>query len=339
MSSTTLADLAGDESDPVHLLLIADTKLGKSSYVAQAAKAGFHIFYIDSDNGRSALEYQLKDDSEAKARIHYFRTARPAKFLTGLFESNNEFSWNTTTDKEYLASTAKPDDSIFTISVPLWLSARQCVTNIDSWTSVAADCMGLGADKAKVKLTDMDTESQRVYGDAFRRANLILGGIQHAPFHVIVQAHGTPFEKYAKPEGKTVQEMKQRDFRLIDVIDVPISTSKPHGREMGKYFNHIGWLDYDPTSPLLPRVMIDFRRSPLRVSGGPPNCFVEATKYGFEKYAAGAGIAFPEGTFQRRLAKELNPASQTSLAGAGPKEVKPLPGIAGLNLNKKATAQ
>lgn len=334
MGSATLADQPDSEAGAVHLLLIADTKLGKSSYVAQAAKAGFSVFYVDSDNGKSAINFQLKDDLAARQRVVYLPTSKPAKFIEGLFEASREFSWNLDLDSEYVAMTAKPEHRIFTVNIPLWLSAKHCLLSIDSWTSIAADCMDIGANKARVKLTEMGNDAQKVYGDALRRADLILNCIQHAPFHVIVQAHGTTFEKYEKPEGKTMKEMKQADFRLIDTIDVPISTSRPHGRQMGKYFNHIAWLDYDPSSPLMPKVMIDFRRSPLRISGGPPNCFKLASEYGFEHYASGVGTEFPEGTFEIRPASELQPASQTSLAAAGPQEVKPLPGLAGLNLQR-----
>ena len=59
-------------SDPVHLLLIGDSKTGKSSYVADAILAGFNVVYFDSDNGLSALKFRLGSNAEARNRLHYF---------------------------------------------------------------------------------------------------------------------------------------------------------------------------------------------------------------------------------------------------------------------------
>lgn len=310
---TTLADMPTDIPDPVHLLLIADTKLGKSTYVAQAAKDGFHVIYIDSDNGLSALRHHLQGDIEAQRRVTYVRTDSPAQFLEGFFEEPKLFRWDLTRDSAYTAMLVKPDTEILEIDIQKLLNSRGIILSIDTWTSVAADAMGFSAEKAKVKLTDMGSEGQGVYGNAYRRVNLLAACLQHAPFHVIVQAHGSIFERFEKPTGKSTREMKQNELTLVEVIEVPLSTSKPHGKEMGKFFNHIAWLKFDHKS-FPPATYIDFTRSSSRIGGGPPNVYAKADDFGFIKYAMPGPLV--EGTIVTRKGTEL---SQPALASAGHK--------------------
>lgn len=312
MSSGTLAEMDDMTPDPVHLLLIADTKLGKSTYVAQAAKDGFHVLYIDSDNGLSALRHHLKGDMEALGRITYVRTNSPAQLLESMLDEANVFRWDLTRDAPYTAMLVKPDSRILEISIPRLLASRGLILAIDTWTSVAADALGLGAEKAKVKLTNMENESQRVYGDAYRRVNFIAVCLQHAPFHVIVQAHGTIFERFVKPTGKSTREMKQNEFILEEILEVPLSSSKPHGKEMGKYFNHVAWLSLDSrTFPA--KTLIDFTRKVGRIGGGPPNIVAPADEFGFIKYAT---LSEPVPDFARVL-KGSELVAQPALAAAG----------------------
>lgn len=309
---TTLADMPQENPDPVHLLLIADSKLGKSTYVAQAAKAGFHVLYVDSDNGLSALRFALRDDLEAQRRVTYVRTDSPATFLEKLFDTAEVFRWDLSRDSDYVQMLVKPESRILEISVPKLLQSSGLILSIDSWTTVAGDSLGIGADKAKVALTDMGGESQRVYGDAYRRATFIAACIQQAPFHVIVQAHGTIFERYSKPLHKSARDAKQAEFILEEVMEVPLSTSKPHGKEMGKFFNHIAWLGFDSTTAI-PRIMIDFTRRPNRLGGGPPNVIRPIDEFGFEKYAQ---MAEPvEGYARVILGTEM--VTKPALAAAG----------------------
>jgi len=72
---------------------------------------------------------------------------------------------------------------------------------------------------------------------------------------------------------------------LLETIEVPISSSRVCGLEMGKHFNHIGWLSVTPNG----MVDISFQRSPTRVSGGPPNRIDRTGSLGFAKLVADSG--------------------------------------------------
>lgn len=265
----TLDELPPIES-PVHLLIIGNTKTGKSVYTAQAARDGFNVVYIDSDNGRSALDFALANDPAAKKRVHYLGVTRPQRFITAFLRSTsaNPMKWNVRTQQVSVKMNPleQPDDKLWVIDITAipytWL------ISLDSWSSLSYDALEIGSPEQKAELLDREsTNSQGLYGTANTQVSFIANMIQKDPRHWIVQAHGTTYEKYEKPLNQQAGLMKQKDMVLRDIIDVPLSSSRPHGETMGTRFNHIGWLDLDGAG----NVEIDFTRRRNRVGGGPPN--------------------------------------------------------------------
>lgn len=272
-------DEVPDSQDPVHLLAIGDTKSGKSTYAAEAAIAGFTLIYLDSDNGKSALKYALRNHPEAMKRVHYFNTSRPADFLQALLRSSTAkpMWWNPETDQE-VSQFQKPgekDSSIWEFNITKVPDSWVLV--VDTWTSVAADALGIGSAEQSAKL--IDGTDQQIYGAANAKLTYVCNMIQKLPCHAIVQAHGTKYEVYEKPTGKSTSSMKQGEMILRETIDVPVSSSRPHGQVMATRFNHIGWLGVDHTG----QTTIDFRRRPNRVGGGPPNQITTTDKLPFAK--------------------------------------------------------
>lgn len=251
------------EYDPTHLLLIGDTKMGKSTYAAQCARDGFHLLYVDSDNGISALRNALGTDEAAMKRIQYIRTNSPCDFLTEFFDSP-VFRWNLTQDKKFSSGLAKPTDEMVEI-IPSRMPRGIILVN-DSWTSTALDAMEIGAENKKVELEAMGEKSQNVYGDAGMRLTLLLTVIQHSKFNCIVLAHGTFYERMEKPTG-VIGEVKQKDMILKEVLKVPLSSSRVHGYNMGKHFTDIGWLDLNRMNER----QLDFTVEFQRIGGGRPN--------------------------------------------------------------------
>jgi hypothetical protein len=258
-------------NDPIHLLAIADSKVGKSVYVAQAAIDGFNVVYVDSDNGVSAARWAIEEAKkpEALKRIHYFPTTRPVEFMKGLLRSStrNPHMWVKDKDRLWgkLATGVDPDDTVWVMDITKlprsWILAQ------DSWTSMAGDALGIGSAIQDADLLDEEANKQGIYGDANANLMYICNMIQKLPAHVIVQAHGTRFEVYDKPLNVTVADAKQKMFKLKETMDVPVSSSRPHGKEMASRFNHIGWMYVN----MLGETEIDFTRKPDRVGGGPPN--------------------------------------------------------------------
>ena len=263
-------DQVEEEQGVVHLLLIADSKMGKSTYAAEAAIAGFHLIYLDSDNGLSALNAAInkeKDALEIKKRVDYFRITHPRLFLQLFLRSSAKrpLFWCPSKNKAVNAKT--PD---MAEDEPIWVFnstaiPASSVLVIDSWTSLSQDALQqLRSDQTAPLLEGTD---QGIYGEAKASVDYFANILQSVPYHVIVQAHPTRYEVYEKPANTSGADMKQKDMKLVDTYEVPVSTSRVAGLDMGKRFNHIGWLNITPTGT----VEIDFTRKPRRVGGGPPN--------------------------------------------------------------------
>lgn len=228
---------------------------------------GWHMIYVDSDNGLSALRRAFGDNAaKFMERVHYFGTEQAATFLEGMTE-RAIFRWNETQDKEYSSVEAKPGDRIAEIKpgrIP-----RNMILAIDSWSAVALSAMMIGAENKKTELERMaeENKSQAVYGDAGIRLTKLLAVIQHAPFHVIVQAHPIVYEKLEKPINKLLKEVKQSEMMIRDTIEIPLSSSRPHGNSMGKFFNEIGWIELNN----MHERVVDFTQYKHRISGGTLN--------------------------------------------------------------------
>ena len=263
-------DQVEEEQGVVHLLHIADSKMGKSTYAAEAAIAGFHLIYLDSDNGLSALNAAInkeKDALEIKKRVDYFRITHPRLFLQLFLRSSAKRPLFWCPNKNKAVNAKTPD---MAEDEPIWVFnstaiPASSVLVIDSWTSLSQDALQqLRSDQTAPLLEGTD---QGIYGEAKASVDYFANILQSVPYHVIVQAHPTRYEVYEKPANTSGADMKQKDMKLVDTYEVPVSTSRVAGLDMGKRFNHIGWLNITPTGT----VEIDFTRKPRRVGGGPPN--------------------------------------------------------------------
>jgi hypothetical protein len=269
--------------DPVHLLAIADSKVGKSVYAAQAALDGFDVIYMDADNGISALRYALKNNPEAQKRVRYIWTNRPMTFLTNFLRSSTKapMKWMPNRNQLYSKLLAGlPDDEVVwtfdSTKIPKeWLFVG------DSWTATAMDALEIGSAEQKAEL--LDGTNQAIYGSANSNLTYICNMLQKVPYHVMIQAHGAKYEVYDKPLNTVAGQAKQKDMILREIKDVPLSSSRPHGETMVSRFNHIGWLYVNAMGG----TDIDFTRKPGRVGGGPPNRRDSVEKLSFKHLVGG----------------------------------------------------
>lgn len=259
-------DQVPEEYDNAHVLIVGDSKAGKSTYLAQAVLDGFKVILVDSDNGLSALRYALKiaRREHLMSNVMYYRTNSPADFILDMFQSSI-FRWNMTQDRKFMAMEAKPTDRIVEM-IPARFP-RGLVLGVDSWSAVALDAMEISAENKKTTLEDMlgTGDMQGVYGGASMKLTLLLAILQHVKFHAIVIAHGTMYEIYEKPANSV--NAKQKEMKLIDSYKVPLSSSKPHGYAMGKYFTDIGWAEINNRNERT----LDYQAQYKRVGGGRPN--------------------------------------------------------------------
>lgn len=246
-----------------HLLLIGQSKMGKSDYVAQAAKDGFDIIYWDRDNGLPTLLEALDGDDAALKRVHYFRPENMTATLLAFFK-NGKFIYNERTRKVYASHEAKPDDKLTIMYAGRLMKHRNVVVSIDSWTSWCLSALEDAAKKNKVELTSIDKYGREIYGPSGFYMTQMGTIIQLAPFNVIVQAHPAVYEIKERPPGSEAREVKEPDMIIRDTWEIPMSTSAPHGYSIGKFFNQIGWMELDRFG----KYVLSFKAKSKRLVGG-----------------------------------------------------------------------
>lgn len=279
----------------VHLLLIGETKAGKSTYVADAVVDGFNIILIDVDNGLSAMIARFnKEPNKAELfnRVNYFSPDRPMTFTRDVLRSTSKrpFLWLPNRQKTLTKlDLSSPQKAGIGLDEEVWCFdatkiPKSYIFVIDSWTALAADGLDLlNADQLSTLLSGEPDQS--LYGEAGVNLTYIANMLQRLQCHVIVQAHPTFYERFEKPDG-SVGNVKQREMKLVETIRVPISSSRPHGLGLGKSFNHIGNLEVSN----LGAPMIDFTRHAKSVSGGPPNVKKKVSELRFKDLTSKPGV-------------------------------------------------
>lgn len=246
-----------------HVLIIGQTKQGKTRWVAEAAKDGYELIYVDSDNGLPTIQEALRDDEAALGRIHYFAPRDMEGFVSGLL-NDAVFRWNETQNREFSRTSAAPTDKmveIFPSRIP-----QRVILVIDSWTSLCYSILRNKAKRDSIDLTDIEKYDRSIYGGAGFRATQIAQTLQYVKFGVIVQAHPAFYERKEKPTG-TVGQINEKDMIIKETIRVPLSTSMPHGYTLGKFFNQIQNMYTDRAD----RRIIDFTTHSDSIGGGTPN--------------------------------------------------------------------
>lgn len=248
----------------IHLLLIGESKTGKTDYVAQAVNDGYTCLYVDADNGFATIAGAV--NPEARDRLFYFAPNNPVEFVTNLL-TMPLFRYNISLRETFNAVNAKPDHRIAE-----FYGARMpgnLILALDSWTSFMFSIVDAKAKKMGVDLSDVDKVSREIYGSTGLAGTALAKKIQRVPFHTIVQGHPVVFERKEKPPG-IVRDVKENDMIIKDTKQVPMSTSIPHGASIPKFFNQVGWLTIERESSQTSVRRIDFSPRYDRVGSGTP---------------------------------------------------------------------
>lgn len=256
--------------DPKHLLLIGPTKFGKTHYSVAAANAGYELLYIDKDNGLTTIRKDATSDG--LSRIHHFNPPSMIDFVEKLLMSE-VVRWNTRINDEYASRTALPDDEIVEI-YPMRMD-KGVILVLDTWTSLAWSALEAKAKDLNIDLTDVDKWGREVYGTSGFRLTRIAKILQTSPFHQIVMAHNQYYELKEKPPG-IVQAVKEKDMIIRGTVEIPVSSSGPHGYSIGPYFNEIGHLVLNN----LEKRAIDFTLKKGRLGAGTPNAILDPNDAG-----------------------------------------------------------
>lgn len=265
---------AQDIAVPVHLLLCGDSKSGKSHYVAKAIIDGFICLYVDADNGAATVRDVFARENVGPDVLNRFIHIPCQKGIYDFlkeFTEKNKIQWNLTRDIPWNKLKCDPTDNIVEIhpaKIP-----RGVIVVFDSWTSVYLACMRTSATNNSVRLESMGLAQTKVYQEAGIRLTQHLDILQVLNAHVIIPAHGQFYERQERPPG-IAEDTKMKDMLIKETIQIPASCSKPHGYQMPKYFNQVGWLVTDRAG----RQQLDFRRQYDRVGGGSVNAIGDPNK-------------------------------------------------------------
>lgn len=258
-----------------HLLVVADSKAGKTHWIIQAAKDGYELLYIDNDNGYETIQRVLADDPEAMGRIHYFSPTDPLAFLTDLFTTPS-VRYNETLNEAYSRSSAKLEHEIAVIR-PARLVGRNVILVVDSWTTVVNHALNAAMEKQQIDASQIERYGREIYGGVNMRLTNMLAAIQRMPLDIVVLAHADLYEQKERPKNTLVDDVNEKDMRIIKTQQIPMSSSRPHGATMGKYFSAVGWITVGRGSAnrKAPRTL-DFTAESTRISGGATDTAADA---------------------------------------------------------------
>lgn len=258
-----IADEAkGKALGSAHVLVIGQTKSGKTDWVAQAVLDGWQVMYVDNDNGKSTLLAQLAGNDAALERVHYFKPDNMSDFVK-MFFTSVVIRYGETSHKLVQSGTVADDEMVMEVRPALM--PLNVILVIDSWTAMANSLIHELAAAKSIDLTEADRLGREIYGPTGFQATEIGYQIQQAPFHVIVQAHPGWYERKEKPSTLgAARNIDEKDMIIRETTAIPLSTSMPHGFTMGKFFNFIGWMLIAGTD----RRELDFRIKKDTISGG-----------------------------------------------------------------------
>lgn len=311
------ADQISDELDPIKLLLIGNTKAGKTDYLLRAAEAGFNVILLDGDIAARTLRKMVQEgrlSKAAAARIFYFSIPDHiddnGNYVSSMcdffvkFTTAGKFLWNDSISRPFVASQYKPDEGHEIWEIYPSRIGIDTLLVMDSWTALITSVLHWKADSLNIDLGEIEKLERDMYTGSGHKATQFLQLLKAIRCHLGVICHAREYVKRVPPKGAkgTVQE---KDMIVESVQQVPISTSNPHAMTMGKSFTDIGWIDLDAMG----RRTIDFRPSDKRVIGGALNISGNVDELTFAKLIQHSGGSIPE-----------NPSSDSWLKRYGPGE-------------------
>lgn len=275
-----MMDQAPRSESLLKLLLIADSKCGKTPWAAMASMT-HNVLYLDGEVGIQSINAFVP--IEGRKRIAYLGVGdyvnengayvnRFSEFFTA-FATEGTFTWNDSKGEtfrraDYVFGESK--DSIWQIK-PARMD-HTSVLIIDSWTALSQSVLAWKANDLKVDLGDIEKVSREIYAGVGNKLTQFLTMIRAMPCHVIVIAHPREYVKLEKPAGSKIGAVKENEMKIEWTKMVPVSGSNPHALTMAKYFTDVGWLDMQRTG----KSKIDFRPNTDRIIGGHLNCYDDA---------------------------------------------------------------
>lgn len=283
-----------EEIQLIKLLLIGNSKVGKTHYAVSAARAGFNVLYIDGDVSRPTIRqfppdalkrlfYLQFNDVVADSGMYIPKYALLVKRLL----SQGVFSWDDTANRLFVEDDSSNGHARVDLNVAKLNS--NWVIVFDSWTAISHSIMSAMALNANVDLSEMDKAGQSIYGSANNFATDILSRIRSLQCHTIVIAHPDEYTKYKVKPGnlKDAQRTENREIEYARMI--PKSVSRPHGMSLASYFTDVAWLEINVAD----KRIINFETTKDREGGGRFSGKYPVDEVGFSELVKRAGGSIP----------------------------------------------
>ncbi len=261
----------------LRLLLIGDTKAGKTRYAIQAVKAGYYVVLVDGDVALPTINAMAADGAltqEEMSRIVYLGVHDyqddKGNYVTNFadfwkdFSTDRRFVWNDTLGQKFSSARYEPNHRVWEI-MPSKFDGK-VVLIFDSWSAYVQSVMQWKADSISEDLAEIEKIGRDVYagvGNKLTQSIVLLTALR---CHVIVIAHPDEYVKMSNPKGVS-QGQKEKNAVIEWTKMVPKSSSRPHALTMGKAFSDIAWIDVTASR----KRMIDFTPTDSRVVGGSYN--------------------------------------------------------------------
>jgi len=262
----------------IHGLILGDEKVGKTTWLLEAAEAGFNVLLLGGD-----VESQRIADltPAAQARVYYMDVSDdmvgiidPKMIQTVAdFFSSSTFLWNDTKQQMYSRLKDEHDPETGAALDEIWVIKPgkldwTWVLGLDSWTTLSYSAMLAKSESEGVSLADIEKIERNIYQGVGNRLTNIAFTQQKAPCHTLTTGHPSQYEKRKSQDGKTVREATKENDQIVEWTKmVPKSSSNAHGYGIGKFFSDIGWIDVDKWG----KRVINFLKTSERTSGGNLN--------------------------------------------------------------------
>lgn len=288
----------------IHAMILAEEKAGKTTWLLEAAEAGFNVLLLDGD----VAQQRINDLSPgAKSRVFYMNVQdelvgrvnpKMIQIVADFFVSTT-FLWNDTKQAMYSRVSDPHDPESGACLDEVWVIKpgkldHTWVLGVDSWSTLSYSAMLAKAESENVDIADIEKAERNIYAGAGNRLTNIAHTQMKAPCHTIFTGHPSQYEKRMSQAGKTVKEASRENDMIVEWTKlVPKSSSNAHGYSIGSKFSDIGWIDVTRTG----KREMNFLKSPERTSGGSLNSKGDPkTDHSFASLVRRIGGTVPDGT-------------------------------------------
>jgi hypothetical protein len=230
---------------PVHTLIIGMSKAGKTKWAADAAEAGFNVFFLDGDVSFPTLQ---KLSPAAKSRLWYLAAhdsvehPRFNRILRVLLD-NKRVLWNDSTQTTWKPG-APIEESAQVWDIEMGRMTLNDVVVVDSWSTLCWAMLWDFALANNIQIAETDKHDRSVYATTGNEATYFLNKLRILPCHLIVTAHVDEYQKVKTKPGLQ-REIKEGDKVIEWTRMVPKSTSRPHALQVARHFTDILWIEVD----------------------------------------------------------------------------------------------